>query len=138
MADGREPVWRYGEILGKSLWKTFFIQWLIFILFDASFSTSVTKLYPTRNRGISRTYPKSKMEFFVTKLNGFQLEVLHLLQLSCLLFSTLIFSLSINIFRYFSKLTGFPHLFRTKNWGDLSRFEEILFKYLFKSLAFMG
>ena len=79
IADEKKPVCRYGQILylsnsffGQSLWKTFFIQWLIFILFGASFPTSVTKLYPKRNRGESRSTAKSKMELFVKKINGFQ------------------------------------------------------------------
>ena len=50
-----------------------FIQGFIFILFGSSFSTYVTKLYPIRNRGVSRTTAKSKMEVFVKKVNGFQL-----------------------------------------------------------------
>ena len=44
----------------------------MFILFGASFSTSVTKLYPIQNRDVIRTTTKSKMELFVTKVNGFQ------------------------------------------------------------------
>ena len=50
-----------------------FMQGFIFILFGSSFSTYVTKLYPIRNRGVSRTTAKSKMEVFVKKVNGFQL-----------------------------------------------------------------
>ena len=50
-----------------------FMRGFIFILFGASFSISVTKLYPIRNRGISGTAAKSRMVLFVTKANGFQL-----------------------------------------------------------------
>ena len=46
-------------------------QWLIFILFSASFSTPVTKIYPIRNRGASRTRI-FKMELFVAKVNDMQ------------------------------------------------------------------
>ena len=63
----------------------------IFILFGASFSTSVAKLYPIRNRDISTTTAKSQMELFVKKVNDFRLAVLNLLQLSCLFSSILIF-----------------------------------------------
>ena len=44
-----------------------FFQWLIFILFDAFVSTSATKLYPIRNKDVSKATTKSQMECFVTK-----------------------------------------------------------------------
>ena len=75
----------------------------IFILFDASFSLSVTKLYPIRNRDVSTTTEKSWIELFVAKVNGFRLAVLDLLQLSCLFSSTLIFSRSSGILVYLTE-----------------------------------
>ena len=54
------------KFMDKACEKQMVIQWLIFILFGASFSTSVNKLYLIRNRGVSRTHAKSKMD------NGFQ------------------------------------------------------------------
>ena len=74
-----------------------FSLYSVFILFGASFSTSVTKLYPRRNRDVSTTTAKSWMELFVTNVNGFRLAVLDLLQLSCLFSLTLIFSKSSSI-----------------------------------------
>ena len=53
------------KFMDKAREKQMVIQGLIFILFGPSFSTSVTKLYPIRNRGVSRTHAKSKMD------NGF-------------------------------------------------------------------
>ena len=45
------------EFSGKGCEKLFLYS--IFILFDASFSLSVTKLYPIRNRDVSTTTEKS-------------------------------------------------------------------------------
>ena len=53
-----------------------------------------------QNGQLSRTTAKSQMELFVIKVNGFQLAVLDLLQLSCLFSSTIKFSKSSGILVY--------------------------------------
>ena len=70
-ADGKKSVCRYGQIIGKSLWKNL-IQWVIFIHLVLLFSASVTKLYPKQNRGVFRTTTKFKMELFAAKVNDIQ------------------------------------------------------------------